>query len=140
MSCSALANHCFSVQTTFCFLFSFVNNQSFCFLCKLCRSGTLREFSDCLWPICNIWELNWKYWMTLTETELVDYFIHTTLPLTMYLKISLSFFHVTANTALVYHHGQLLALQETDKPCMPSTNYLFVFFFEFFGMVQSDRK
>lgn len=29
-----------------------------------------------------------------------------------------------ANTALIYHHGKLLALQEADKPCKPTLCFL----------------
>jgi len=33
-------------------------------------------------------------------------------------KEELTIFHICpANTALVYHHGKLLALSEADKPC-----------------------
>jgi len=32
-----------------------------------------------------------------------------------------------ANTALIYHHGKLMALSEADKPCKFSTHYHILF-------------
>jgi carotenoid cleavage dioxygenase-like enzyme len=33
----------------------------------------------------------------------------------------------TANTALIYHHGKLMALSEADRPCKFSTHYGILF-------------
>jgi len=37
-------------------------------------------------------------------------------------------FFFAANTALIYHHGKLMALSEADKPCKFSTHYVILFY------------
>jgi len=37
-------------------------------------------------------------------------------------------FFCAANTALIYHHGKLMALSEVDKPCKFSTHYGILFY------------